>query len=44
VLDWNPAREFYHRLGMAQVGEWLRYGAGEEGLRRLAGEDRRDDD
>ena len=44
VLDWNPAREFYHRLGMAQVGEWLRYGAGEEGLRRLADEDRGDGD
>ncbi len=44
VLDWNPAREFYHRLGMAQVGDWLRYGADERGLRRLADEDRRDDD
>ena len=44
VLDWNPAREFYHRLGMAQVGDWLRYGADEQGLRRLADEDRRDDD
>ena len=44
VLDWNPAREFYHRLGMGHVGGWLRYGADEEGLRRLADEDRRDDD
>jgi GNAT superfamily N-acetyltransferase len=42
VLDWNPAREFYHRLGMGQVGDWLRYGANEEGLRRLADDDRRD--
>jgi len=40
VLDWNPAREFYHRLGMAHVGEWLRYGADEAALRRLAEEDR----
>jgi GNAT superfamily N-acetyltransferase len=40
VLDWNPAREFYHRLGMGQVGEWLRYGADEGQLRRLAEEDR----
>jgi len=40
VLDWNPARQFYHRLGMAQVGEWLRYGADEAALRRLAQEDR----
>lgn len=39
VLDWNPARQFYHRLGMNQVGEWLRYGADEAALRRLAAED-----
>ena len=24
VLDWNPARAFYHRLGMSHVGGWLR--------------------
>jgi GNAT superfamily N-acetyltransferase len=36
VLDWNPAREFYHRLGMAHLGEWLRYGADDTVLRRLA--------
>jgi len=41
VLDWNPARQFYHRLGMAQVGEWLRYGADETALRRLAQEDQK---
>ena len=40
VLDWNPARSFYHRLGMAHLGEWLRYGADGEALRRLAAEDR----
>lgn len=39
VLDWNPAREFYHRLGMEHLGEWLRYGADEAALRRLAAED-----
>ena len=39
VLDWNPAREFYHRLGIAHIGEWLRYGADEAALRRLAEED-----
>ncbi|MGC2415168.1 MAG: GNAT family N-acetyltransferase [Stellaceae bacterium] len=44
VLEWNPAREFYHRLGMAQVGEWLRYGADEAALRRLATEDRPEGD
>jgi len=25
VLDWNPAREFYHRLGMGHMDEWLSY-------------------
>lgn len=39
VLDWNPARGFYEQLGLAQVGEWLRYGGDEAALRRLAGED-----
>src|SRR5438067_55327 len=39
VLDWNPARRFYERLGMSHVGEWLRYSTDEEGLRRLAAED-----
>src|SRR2546423_2896817 len=38
VLDWNPAREFYHRLGMHHHGEWLRYGADEAALQRLAAE------
>ena len=40
VLDWNPARSFYERLGMAHVGEWLRYGGDEAALRRLAEEDK----
>jgi GNAT superfamily N-acetyltransferase len=39
VLDWNPARRFYHRLGMEHLGEWLRYGGDERALRRLAAED-----
>jgi len=39
VLDWNPARGFYHRLGMRHVRDWLRYGADADGLRRLATED-----
>jgi GNAT superfamily N-acetyltransferase len=25
VLEWNPAREFYHRLGAAAVSGWLPY-------------------
>jgi len=41
VLDWNSARNFYHRLGMAHVDGWLRYGADEAALRRLAEEDKR---
>jgi GNAT superfamily N-acetyltransferase len=39
VLDWNPARKFYHRLGIEHQGEWLRYGADEAALFRLAAED-----
>jgi GNAT superfamily N-acetyltransferase len=39
VLDWNPARRFYERLGMQHVDEWLRYGGDEAALRRLAAED-----
>jgi GNAT superfamily N-acetyltransferase len=39
VLDWNPARRFYHRLGMEHLGEWLRYGGDERALCRLAAED-----
>lgn len=39
VLDWNPARNFYHRLGIEHLGEWLRYGADDEALRRLADQD-----
>jgi GNAT superfamily N-acetyltransferase len=36
VLDWNPARRFYRRLGIEHLAEWLRYGADADGLRRLA--------
>jgi GNAT superfamily N-acetyltransferase len=39
VLDWNPARRFYHRLGMEDLSGWLRYGADEPALRRLAQQD-----
>lgn len=39
VLDWNPARGFYHRLGFSQREEWLSYGAGGAALERLAAED-----
>lgn len=39
VLEWNPARQFYERLGLGHVGEWLRYGGDEAALRRLAAQD-----
>ena len=39
VLDWNPARRFYERLGLGHVGDWLRYGGDEAALRRLAADD-----
>jgi GNAT superfamily N-acetyltransferase len=39
VLDWNPARGFYRRLGIEARSEWLPYGATGEALRRLAAED-----
>ena len=39
VLDWNPGRGFYQRLGIEARSEWLPYGATGEALRRLAAED-----
>ena len=39
VLNWNPARGFYRRLGIDHLDQWLRYGAGAETLRRLAEQD-----
>jgi len=38
VLHWNPAREFYHHLGMGHLQEWLPYRLSGEALRRLAAE------
>src|SRR5436190_24353548 len=40
VLDWNPARNFYRRLGLEQVAEWQRFGGDADVLRRLSAEDR----
>jgi GNAT superfamily N-acetyltransferase len=40
VLDWNPARGFYQKLGFEHHDEWLRYGAGSGWLERLAEWDR----
>jgi GNAT superfamily N-acetyltransferase len=39
VLPWNPAREFYHRLGFAYIEDWLPYQLAGDGLARLAAED-----
>jgi GNAT superfamily N-acetyltransferase len=36
VLDWNPARGFYKKLGFGHLEEWLRYGADAKALERLA--------
>jgi GNAT superfamily N-acetyltransferase len=36
VLHWNPARKFYHRLGMAHQEEWLPYRISGEALKALA--------
>jgi GNAT superfamily N-acetyltransferase len=44
VLDWNPARDFYRRLGIEHLGEWLRYGGDAAALRRIAAEDLPDRD
>jgi GNAT superfamily N-acetyltransferase len=40
VLHWNPAREFYDRLGFSHLEDWLPYGISEHALARLAAEDR----
>jgi GNAT superfamily N-acetyltransferase len=44
VLNWNPARGFYHRLGIEAREEWLPYGTTGETLRRLAAADVSADD
>ena len=44
VLDWNPARGFYRRLGIEPQNEWLPYSAIGEALRRLAARDAGDND
>jgi GNAT superfamily N-acetyltransferase len=40
VLHWNPAREFYDRLGFSHLEDWLPYGISGHALARLAAEDR----
>jgi hypothetical protein len=40
VLHWNPARDFYRRLGIEHLTEWLPYRASGAALDRLATADR----
>jgi GNAT superfamily N-acetyltransferase len=40
VLDWNPARAFYRRLGFAEASGWLPYRMTGAALEGLAAEDR----
>lgn len=35
VLDWNPTREFYHRLGILHKTEWLPYRMTQPALTQL---------
>ena len=37
VLDWNPARGFYQRLGFKWIRNWLPYRLSGEALEKLAG-------
>jgi GNAT superfamily N-acetyltransferase len=36
VLNWNPAREFYHSIGAAAMDEWIPYRLTGEPLQTLA--------
>jgi len=36
VLHWNPARDFYRRLGFEHIEDWLSYRIDRRGLARLA--------
>ncbi len=38
VLDWNPARDFYHKLGFQHQNDWLPYRINGEALAKLAQE------
>jgi GNAT superfamily N-acetyltransferase len=38
VLDWNPARQFYERIGMEHRDDWCSYRIAEDGLAKLAAE------
>ncbi len=36
VLDWNPARRFYERIGMTHESEWLTYRMEQDAIAALA--------
>ncbi len=36
VLHWNPTRDFYHRLGIRHMDQWLPYRLDQPGIVRLA--------
>jgi hypothetical protein len=36
VLHWNPAQDFYRRLGLEHVQDWRSYRVDREGIARLA--------
>jgi GNAT superfamily N-acetyltransferase len=38
VLDWNPARDFYHAIGAEALTEWVPYRLSGAGLAKLASE------
>jgi GNAT superfamily N-acetyltransferase len=38
ALQWNPARDFYERLGFRQLDDWLPYRVDGDALQRLAEE------
>jgi len=38
VLDWNPARGFYEKIGLRWIKNWLPYRLGGEALEKLADE------
>ena len=38
VLHWNPAQDFYRRLGLEHVQDWLSYRVGRDGIARMAAE------
>jgi GNAT superfamily N-acetyltransferase len=41
VLHWNPARQFYERIGLYRLDEWQHYRLEGEALSRLAAEGER---